>query len=97
MNLVKIEMYARGYYSDSEVSETVYIKQESYEKMKEEIDEINIWIYELDGKHSEVKADIEITTISQEDVNSEDYTEYLEEDNYRLIEHIGEVYDNKVS
>lgn len=66
MNLVKISAYACGYYSENEYKETVYITEESYMKLKEEIDYMDISIAELDGKHSEVEAEIEIEILSAE-------------------------------
>ena len=66
MNLVKISAYACGYYSENEYEETVYITEESYMKLKEEIDYMDISIAELDGKHSEVEAEIEIEILSTE-------------------------------
>lgn len=67
MNLVKISAYACGYYSENEYEETVYITEESYMKLKEEIDDMDMSIAELDGKHSEVEAEIEIEVLTKEE------------------------------
>lgn len=66
MELVNISAYAEGYYSGQTYEENIFITKESYEKLKEKIDEIEIYIYELDGKHSEVEADIDIDCLTEE-------------------------------
>lgn len=68
MELVKIGAYAEGYYSGQSYEEDIFITKESYEKFKEDIDSIEIYIYELDGKHSEVEADLEIEELTEEDL-----------------------------
>lgn len=66
MNLVKISVYAEGYYSGQTYAEEYFIKEESYNRLKEEIDNIDIYIGDLDGKHSEVPADLQIEVFSEE-------------------------------
>ena len=68
MNLIKIGVYAEGYYSGQTYSEEYFIKEESYNRLKKEIDNIDIYIGELDGKHSEIEADIEIESYTEEEL-----------------------------
>lgn len=68
MNLVKISIYAEGYYSGQTYTEEYFIKEESYNILKEKIDNTNIFIGDLDGKHSEVEATLNINEYSEEDI-----------------------------
>lgn len=79
MELVKIEAGAMGYYSGQTYSEQIFITKESYEKVKNEIDDMCIYIYDLDGKHSECECDIDV-----EDVD-DNYFIY-----YKLIKNDGD-------
>lgn len=59
MKLVNVNLYACGYYSDSEYEDNIWIKKSSYEKLKDVFPK-EISCGELDGKHSEVMGDIDI-------------------------------------
>lgn len=59
MRLVNLSLYAEGYYSGSTYEENIWVKSDSYEKIKSDLPE-EIFGGELDGKHSEVYGDIEI-------------------------------------
>lgn len=67
MNLVNISVYAEGYYSGSNYSENVLIKEESYEKIKADIPE-EIFCGELDGKHSQVYGEVEVDFYKDDDL-----------------------------
>lgn len=66
MNLVKIDVYAEGHYSGNTYEEVVFLTEDTYNKAKKEIDTLEMYIYDLDGKHSEVKADIDIEIMDTE-------------------------------
>lgn len=68
MNIVNICCYAYGYYSGSEYEEKIAIPEEAYEKVKNKIEELQVYIPELDGKHSEIEADIVIQFIEEKNV-----------------------------
>jgi SMC interacting uncharacterized protein involved in chromosome segregation len=68
MNITNINLYAEGYYSDSTHEENITIRTETYKKLKEEIDNIKCYISELDGKHSEVKAEITTENYTEDEI-----------------------------
>lgn len=68
MNITNINFYAEGYYSGQTYEENLQIRTEIYEKLKDEIDNIECYVYELDGKHSEVKGDITISHYLEEEM-----------------------------
>ena len=59
MELVNINLYAEGYYSEATYEDNIWIKKSSYEKLKDDFPE-KVYCGELDGKHSEVCGDVEI-------------------------------------
>ena len=68
MNVVNLCFYAEGYYSGQEYEENVTISEEMYEKIKDEIDNMKVYIYELDGKHSEVLGEIDIQPCEESEI-----------------------------
>lgn len=44
MDLVKVGIYAEGYYSGQTYTEEYFIKENFYNRLKEEINNINIYI-----------------------------------------------------
>lgn len=59
MELVNVNLYAMGYYSEATYEDNIWIKKSSYEKLKD-VFPLQIYCGELDGKHSDVMGDIEI-------------------------------------
>lgn len=59
MELVNVNLYACGYYSDSEYEDNIWIKKSSYEQLKDVFPK-EIGCGELDGKYSEVIGNVEI-------------------------------------
>lgn len=59
MELVSVNLYACGYYSDSEYEDNIWIKKSSYEQLKDVFPK-EIGCGELDGKYSEVIGNVEI-------------------------------------
>ena len=68
MNLTNINVYAEAYYSGNTHEENFIITTETYEKMKDAIDNLKFYFSELDGKHSEVKAETTITHYLEEEI-----------------------------
>ena len=68
-NLVYIEMVGNGQYNSA--VQGGFIPKEFYAKHKDYIDEYVTWFNELDGKHSEVKADIIIESCTDSTVHNE--------------------------
>lgn len=60
MEFVRVSVYAEGYYSGQTYEEAVYITKDFYDMAKDSIDGISIYVYELDGKHSEVEGEVEV-------------------------------------
>lgn len=77
MNVVNLCFYAEGYYSGQEYEENITISEEMYENIKHEIDDMEVYISSLDGKHSEVLGYIDIQPC--EENNIKDW--YLETEN----------------
>lgn len=59
MELVNVNLYAMGYYSEATYEDNIWIKKSSYEKIKD-IFPTEISCGELDGKFSEVMGDVEV-------------------------------------
>lgn len=75
--LAKVNAYATGYYSQAETSGHIYLPVEIYEKYKRTIDKTSIYVSELDGKHSQTEADIEVQIDTLENfVNDREYDSY---------------------
>lgn len=71
MELVNVCLYAEGYYSEATYEDNIWIKESSYEKLRD-IFPTEISCGELDGKHSDVYGDVEIQDEWETD---EDYAE----------------------
>lgn len=78
-----ITAFAEGYYSGQTYLENVVMTNEFYEKNKEVLDEISLYIGELDGKHSEVECYIEI-----DEMDGNTLQDLEENDGCRLYEKI---------
>jgi hypothetical protein len=68
MNLTKINFYAEGYYSGKEYDDNVFIRTETFEKMRDEILGIILYVSELDGKHSEVRGSVFFEKYTEEEI-----------------------------
>lgn len=75
MKLVLISAYALGYYSDSEYEESLIVTKDGYDLVFGEDSYtshgIELYISELDGKHSETQADVEVSEISDNEITEE--------------------------
>ena len=68
MDIVRISAYACGYHSDAEYEEDIFITKDFYEIIKNKVEGLEFYIGELDGKHSETEADIEVTEYTEEEL-----------------------------
>lgn len=68
MNVVNLCFYAEGYYSGQEYEENVTISEEMYEEIKHEIANMQVYIPDLDGKHSEVLGEIDVQTCKESEI-----------------------------
>ena len=68
MNVVNLCFYAEGYYSGQEYEENITISEDMYENIKHEIDDMQVYISSLDGKHSEVLGDIDIQPCEENNI-----------------------------
>lgn len=99
--LIRLEGFARGYYSGATASGQCYIPKTFFDEHKEEIEELDVWTFELDGKHSEQEVSIDYTectlgTINKydddEEIDLESYIEDLVEDSDVLSDALGEFF-----
>jgi len=92
MKITNIRIDAEGYYSGNYYEESVAIRTEIYNKLKTEIDNAKCYIGELDGKHSEVKADLEVFNFTKD----EDLEMYLDvkKDGETLYYKLCEIFKN---
>ena len=65
MNLIKINVYGEGYHSGAEYNETIFLLEEDYKLLSENLQDKEIYLGELDGKHSEVMGEIDVEIISE--------------------------------
>lgn len=68
MDIVNLCFYAEGYYSGSTYEENVTVSKEFYEKIKDKVEEMEVCVYELDGKHSTTYGNIEVQSCNEEDI-----------------------------
>lgn len=68
MNVVNLCFYATGYYSGQEYEENVTISEEMYEKIKDEIGNMEVYIPDLDGKYSEILGEIDIQPCEESEI-----------------------------
>lgn len=71
MELVKLSCYGEGYYSGAIYNEAIFLLKEDYEKLNWDLTKEEVWLGELDGKHSEVYGNVYVREISEEE--QEDY------------------------
>lgn len=78
MNLVKLELYAQAFYSGSVCREVIYLLEEDYNKLERDMQGEELCVGELDGKHSEVFGEVEVTVIPEEEQESYTFEEMYE-------------------
>ena len=93
MNVVNLCFYAEGYYSGQEYEENVTISEEMYEKIKDEIDNMEVYILDLDGKYSEILGEIDIQPCEESEIA--DWYSETRNDGELFWERLQEVCQNK--
>ena len=68
MDIVNLCFYAEGYYSGSTYEENITVSKEFYEKIKDKVEEMEVCVYELDGKHSTTYGNIEVKSCKEADI-----------------------------
>lgn len=68
MDIVNLNFYAEGYYSGSIYEENITVSKEFYEKIRDKLEEMEVCVYELDGKHSTTYGNIEVQSCNEEDI-----------------------------
>ena len=68
MDIVNLNFYAEGYYSGSIYEENITVSKEFYEKIRDKVEEMEVCVYELDGKHSTTYGNIEVQSCNEEDI-----------------------------
>jgi hypothetical protein len=89
---IKLSIDVEGYYSGSTYYEEVFLPKEVWEEIKDNI-QMHTYIYELDGKHSEVKANIEVDDYSESHLSI--YQPRHSNDGEDLFYHIYEYLDEE--
>lgn len=91
MDLVKVNLYAEAFYSGTVYEDNIWIKRSSYEQLKENISP-DISCGELDGKHSEVRGDV---NIYDREYTEKDYKREgeLQCDGYYLESSLRDIYE----
>ena len=87
MNLVKINLYAIGYYSKAIYDEVIYLLEEDYKKLNVDLYAENFTICDLDGKYSETDGDLYIEIINEDMQENYNFKKGNTDDNvvrYRL-------------
>lgn len=66
MNLVKLDLYGCGCYSGQEYREVIFLLEDDYKSLDEDLNGIEVSLGELDGKHSEVYGKVEVEIVTEE-------------------------------
>jgi hypothetical protein len=66
MNLVKLDLYGCGYCSGQEYREVIFLLEDDYKSLNEDLNGIKVSLGELDGKHSEVYGKVEVEIVTEE-------------------------------
>ena len=89
MNLVNINVYGGGYYSGSSYEESIFLLEEDYKELGKDLDGIEVYLGELDGKHSEVYGQVEVEIITEEMQKTYNFNKNNDgEELYDLIEEL---------
>lgn len=66
---IRLTANAQAYYSGNTYFEELFLPLDVWNKIKDDV-RMHIYLCEFDGKHSEVKADIDIETFNEKDLES---------------------------
>lgn len=92
MNLIKINVYGEGCHSGKSYDETILLLEEDYKLLYDDLQDKEIYLGELDGKHSEVYGEIDIDTISEDSQLNYDFK--VSDDGDMLYWELDELTDN---
>lgn len=90
---VKLSIDAEGYHSGSTYYEEVFLPKEVWEEIQDDV-RMYTYIHGLDGKHSEVQADIERVYYNEKELQS--YIPNQENDSEKLFYHLYEYLDENI-
>ncbi len=103
MDIVKINLYAEAYYSGAVYEEDLVVSKDLYDKIKDDLDKYDydkygdkaeeIYVGELDGKHSEVGGCVSFEKFSESETENENWD--LKGDGEQLYYTIEEICEGK--
>lgn len=79
--IVRISACAEGYYSGATAYGELYIPIDFYEEHKDVLKDLEIYVGELDGKHSESECSVEFDTLTITDILRMENTPYEQDRN----------------
>lgn len=95
--LVRISAYTEAYYSGATAYGEIYIPEEIFEKHKGNLLNITMYVYELDGKHSETECNIDFANLSLSELLANGSSSYEHSHSVclyeRLIEEVCDLVD----
>lgn len=90
MDIVELSCYGYGYYSGAKYEESIVISKNFYDKIKDKVKDETVYLGELDGKHSEVEAEIDIISYTEEEILKEIW-DFDNNDGECLYDKIGDI------
>lgn len=92
MELTNINLYAEGYYSNQTHEENILIPKKVFDQLEGSILGIEIYIHDLDGKHSEVTGNISVEHFTEEECSQCEINSTC--DGERLDERLQELFED---
>ena len=80
MNIVNLCFYAYGNYSGASYEENIMITEDFYNKIKDKVKGLTLFVNELDGKYSETKLELSVSLFNEEIIQSCTYIDELRAD-----------------
>ena len=75
MKIINLCCCGEGYYSGQTYEENIAIFEDTFDKIKEDIDSMKVCLGELDGKHSCVYGEVEIQTFTEDEIPNAGFDE----------------------
>lgn len=94
MRIVELYVGYQAYYSGAEYDEYVYLLEDDYCKLGVDLEDEEVYLGELDGKHSECIGEIEVTFIDECEQDNYMYKTYSDGDS--LFEKICDYKDSDI-
>lgn len=92
MKLIEINLCGSGCYSGASYNETIFLLEEDYLKLNADLNGEEIYLGELDGKHSEVFGEVYVSEIENDDL--ENYNFDIKNDGDDLYYYMKEIDKN---